>query len=52
MWPCAMSMWFLYMRDQGLKFYDVILMYDKWTDGYKGYTKAQLSHFVYVGQCI
>lgn len=52
MWPCAMSMWFLYMSQQGLKFYDVILVYDKWTDGYKGYTIAQLTHFVSVGQCI
>ena len=47
-----MSMWFLYMSHQGLTFHDVILAYDKWTNGYKGYTKEQLTHFVYVGQCI
>jgi sodium/potassium-transporting ATPase subunit alpha len=52
MWPCAMSMWFLYMKQQGLRFYDVILVYDKWADGYKGYTIDQLTHFVSVGQCI
>ncbi|RPD55624.1 calcium ATPase transmembrane domain M-containing protein [Lentinus tigrinus ALCF2SS1-7] len=52
MWPCAMSMWFLYMDRQGLSFYDVILVYDKWTDGYKGYSIDQLTHFVSVGQCI
>ena len=52
MWPSAMSMWFLYMSKQGLGFYDVILVYDKWTDGYKGYTIDQLTHFVSVGQCI
>jgi len=47
-----MSMWFFYMSKQGLGFYDVILMYDKWTDGLKGYSADQLSHFVSVGQCI
>ncbi|KAJ7134906.1 calcium ATPase transmembrane domain M-containing protein [Mycena epipterygia] len=52
MWPCAMAMWFLYMSQQGLSFYDVILVYDKWTDGYKGYSIEQLTHFVSVGQCI
>lgn len=52
MWPCAMSMWFLYMSHQGLGFYDVILVYDKWTDGYKGYSIEQLTNFVNVGQCV
>ena len=52
MWPCAMSMWFLYMSKQGLGFYDVLLVYNKWGEGYKGYTLDQLTHFVSVGQCI
>jgi sodium/potassium-transporting ATPase subunit alpha len=52
MWPCAMSMWFLYMSHQGLGFYDVILVYNKWTDGYKGFTIEQLTDFVLTGQCI
>lgn len=52
MWPSAMSMWFLWMHKQGLGFYDVILVYNKWTEGYKGYTIDQLTHFVSVGQCI
>ncbi|KDQ61520.1 hypothetical protein JAAARDRAFT_30968 [Jaapia argillacea MUCL 33604] len=52
MWPCAMSMWFLYMSHQGLRFYDVILVYNQWGDGYHGYTIDQLTEFVYVGQCI
>ncbi|KAG0699620.1 hypothetical protein DFH29DRAFT_936038 [Suillus ampliporus] len=51
-WPCAMSMWFVYMRQQGLGFHDVILAYNNWTDGYHGYTSEQLSNFVNVGQCI
>ncbi|KAF7305091.1 Calcium ATPase transmembrane domain M-containing protein [Mycena kentingensis (nom. inval.)] len=52
MWPAAMGMWFYWMQLQGLGFYDVIGVYDKWTDGYKGYTIEQLTHFVSVGQCI
>ncbi|KDR77765.1 hypothetical protein GALMADRAFT_412632 [Galerina marginata CBS 339.88] len=52
MWPCAMGMWFLYMSEQGLRFRDVILVYNKWEDGYRGFTIDQLNHFVAVGQCI
>jgi len=52
MWPCAMSMWFLYMSQQGLGFYDVILVYNKWADGFKGFTIEQLTDFVLTGQCI
>ncbi|KAG1805746.1 hypothetical protein EV424DRAFT_1544281 [Suillus variegatus] len=51
-WPCAMSMWFVYMRQQGLGFHDVFLAYNNWAAGYHGYTLDQLNHFVYVGQCI
>ncbi|KIN98259.1 hypothetical protein M404DRAFT_968279 [Pisolithus tinctorius Marx 270] len=51
-WPCAMSMWFVYMRQQGLGFYDVILVYNKWSDGWKGYTLDELTTFVNRGQCI
>ena len=52
MWPYTMSMWFLYMSEQGLRFYDVILVYNKWEDGFHGFTIAQLTNFVAVGQCI
>jgi len=52
MWPCAMSMWFLYMKQQGLGFYDTVLTYQRWTNDYKGFTIEQLTHFVSVGQCI
>jgi sodium/potassium-transporting ATPase subunit alpha len=51
MWPSAMGMWFLYMSKQGLGFYDVILVFNKWGDGWKGFTLDQLTHFVSVGQC-
>lgn len=52
MWPCAMSMWFLYMKQQGLGFHEVILVYNKWTNGWQGFTEDELTHFVAVGQCI
>lgn len=52
MWPCCMGMWFLYMHQQGFGFYDVLLVYNKWTDGYKGFSTDQLTRFVSVGQCI
>ncbi|KAF7319375.1 Calcium ATPase transmembrane domain M-containing protein [Mycena chlorophos] len=52
MWPCAMAMWFYWMSLQGLGFHDVIGVYNKWTDGYHGFTGDQLKHFVSVGQCI
>lgn len=52
LWPCAMAMWFLYMQQQHLGFLDVILTFNNWGDGWKGYSGAQLSEFVYVGECI
>ncbi|KAF9231508.1 hypothetical protein BU15DRAFT_82299 [Melanogaster broomeanus] len=52
LWPCAMGMWFLYMSQQGLSFYDVILVFNKWGDGWQGYSSDQLTNFVYVGTCI
>ncbi|KAG2112549.1 uncharacterized protein F5147DRAFT_71235 [Suillus discolor] len=52
LWPCAMAMWFLYMSQQGLGFYDVMLTFSQWEDGWQGYTIDQLTQFVDVGQCI
>ncbi|KAG1891478.1 hypothetical protein F4604DRAFT_1876576 [Suillus subluteus] len=52
LWPCAMAMWFLYMNQQGLSFYKVILTFNQWEDGWQGYTIAQLNQFVNVGQGI
>jgi len=51
-WPCAMGMWFLYMNQHGLGFYDVILTYNKWADGWQGFTIDQLTSFVNQGQCV
>lgn len=47
-----MAIWFLYMDRQGLRFYDIILVYDKRTNGFMGFSIDQLTHFVSVGQCI
>ncbi|OAX37830.1 calcium ATPase [Rhizopogon vinicolor AM-OR11-026] len=51
-WPCVMSMWFVYMYQQGLGFHDVLLAYNNWSAGYHGFTQDQLNRFVNVGQCI
>ncbi|KIK38615.1 hypothetical protein CY34DRAFT_809171 [Suillus luteus UH-Slu-Lm8-n1] len=52
-WPCAMSMWFVYMDQQGLGFSDVFFAYNKWNNTpYHGYSSDQLANFVNVGQCI
>ncbi|KAG2137472.1 hypothetical protein DEU56DRAFT_756053 [Suillus clintonianus] len=52
LWPCAMAMWFLYMKQQGLTFYEVILTFNLWGDGWQNYSADQLAQFVDVGQCI
>ncbi|KAG1750393.1 uncharacterized protein EDB91DRAFT_686824 [Suillus paluster] len=52
LWPCAMAMWFLYMHQHGLSFSNVILTYNKWGDGWQGFSADQLAQFVDVGQCI
>ncbi|KIK92629.1 hypothetical protein PAXRUDRAFT_829771 [Paxillus rubicundulus Ve08.2h10] len=51
-WPCAMGMFFLFMEQNGLTFYDVILVYNKWGEGWQGYTLEQLTQLVNTGQCI
>jgi len=51
-WPCCMAMWFLYMAQNGLGFYDVILTYNKWQDGWKGKSGDELTNLVNTGQCI
>ncbi|EIW79754.1 calcium ATPase transmembrane domain M-containing protein [Coniophora puteana RWD-64-598 SS2] len=50
-WVCAMAMWFLYMSQHGLGFYNVFLVYNKWTSGWQGYSTSQLTHFASVGEC-
>ena len=44
---------FLYLHWYGkFKPEEIIFVFDKWTEGYKGYTSAQLSEFLYTGQTI
>ena len=31
---------------------DILFVFEKWTDGYRGYTQAQLNEFVFTGQTI
>lgn len=48
-----MSMWFVYMDQQGLGFHDVFLAYNNWNElNYHNYTTEQLAQFVNIGQCI
>lgn len=51
-WPCCMAMWFVYMDQNGLGFYDVILTYNKWGDGWQGKSADELANLVNTGQCI
>jgi sodium/potassium-transporting ATPase subunit alpha len=43
----------LYLKWYGdFKLSEILLVFDKWTEGYKGYTKAQLNEFLFTGQTI
>ncbi|KAG2133793.1 HAD-like domain-containing protein [Suillus bovinus] len=52
LWPCTMAMWFLYMQQQGLSFYEVILTFSQWGAGWQGFTSKQLTQFISIGSCI
>ncbi|KAJ1658656.1 hypothetical protein IWQ61_002144 [Dispira simplex] len=46
-------MYFYYMQSHGgFSASELLLAFDKWTDGYKGYTQQELDNFQYTGQCI
>ncbi|RKP34505.1 hypothetical protein BJ085DRAFT_23905 [Dimargaris cristalligena] len=46
-------MYFLYMSHYGgFGLSDLFLAYDRWTDGYKGYTQKELDDFNFTGQSI
>ncbi|CAG8639542.1 12195_t:CDS:2 [Racocetra persica] len=46
-------MYFRYMQKYGgFQPSDLLLAYNKWTDGYKGYTGDQLNEFMYTGQSV
>ncbi|KAJ1659965.1 hypothetical protein IWQ61_001029 [Dispira simplex] len=47
------SMFFYYMWSYGkLSPYDLFFAFDKWRDGYKGYTHDELNDLQYTGQCV
>ncbi|KAJ1915893.1 hypothetical protein H4219_004080 [Mycoemilia scoparia] len=50
---CAHAMYFFYMYHyHGIPMSKLLLAFDKWTDGFMGYTKDQLDDFWYTGQSI
>lgn len=49
----AHAMFFLYMwKAAGIPFNDLVFAFEKYTDGFHGYSQAQLTHFNSVGQCV
>ncbi|KAJ3309037.1 hypothetical protein HDV04_000543 [Boothiomyces sp. JEL0838] len=48
-WISAMGMWFMFMADNGLHFNDLMLVYDKWQDGWAGQSIDSLNNSVYIG---
>ncbi|KAJ5096959.1 hypothetical protein N7456_007680 [Penicillium angulare] len=49
----AHAMFFVYMYNAaGIPFHDLIFAFEKYTDGFHGYTMDELNHFNYVGQCV
>jgi sodium/potassium-transporting ATPase subunit alpha len=50
---CAHSMFFLYMyRKAGIPFHSLIFAFEKYTDGFYGYTEEELTNFNNTGQCV
>ncbi len=50
---CAHSMFFLYMwKEAKIPIKDLFFAYEKFGDGFHGYTLDELNHFLAVGQCI
>ncbi|PWY70824.1 calcium ATPase [Aspergillus sclerotioniger CBS 115572] len=50
---CAHIMFFLYMyKKAGIPFHALVFAFEKYSDGFYGYTEAELTHFNYVGQSV
>lgn len=50
---CAHSMFFFYMyKHAGVPFHALIFAFEKYSDGFYGYTEAELTHFNTVGQSV
>ncbi|KAI8910746.1 calcium ATPase transmembrane domain M-containing protein [Powellomyces hirtus] len=54
MFPCAMGMFFFYMGEQRIAFYDIMLAYERWGTSLPkvSYSSDDLRNFVNVGNCI
>jgi sodium/potassium-transporting ATPase subunit alpha len=49
----AHAMFFLYMwKAAGIPFSDLVFAFEKYTDGFHGYSQDELTHFNNVGQCV
>ena len=49
---CAFLCWFWYFHEHGFPASSLFLAFDSYTDGYRGYTQAQLDDLLYTGQSI
>ena len=50
---CAHAMFFLYMyKHAGIPFHALVFAFEAYSDGFYGYTEAQLVRFNTVGQCV
>lgn len=50
---CAHAMFFLYMyKKAGIPFHALALGFERYSDGFYGYTTDELTHFNNVGQCV
>lgn len=49
----AHAMFFVYMwKAAGIPFHDLVFAFEKYTDGFHGYSEDRLTHFNNVGQCV
>ncbi|KAJ5902259.1 hypothetical protein N7495_002787 [Penicillium taxi] len=49
----AHAMFFLYMwKEAGISFSDLVFAFEKYSDGFHGYTQDELTNFNNVGQCV
>lgn len=49
----AHAMFFVYMwKAAGIPFSDLVFAFEKYTDGFHGYSQDELTHFNNVGQCV
>ncbi|KAL2009405.1 hypothetical protein VTN00DRAFT_5212 [Thermoascus crustaceus] len=50
---CAHAMFFLYMyKEAGIPFHALALGFERYSEGFYGYTTDELTHFNNVGQCV